>query len=124
MDGHAPPGQCATMCYIVAIRARSTRPDRRRGTVGVRELRQNLSIYLVRIAEGETLEVTDRGRAVAVLAPLPPSRTVVERLVASGRATAATETHLPPLPHLPRRMARDLGERVQKALQSSRQDSV
>jgi prevent-host-death family protein len=57
--------------------------------VGVRELRQNLSVYLRRVQAGEALEVTDRGRPVAMLVPLPKPSTVVERLVASGRATAA-----------------------------------
>jgi len=56
--------------------------------VGVRELRQNLSVYLRRIARGETLEVTDRGRAVAVLAPLP-SASVLDRLRAEGRLIPA-----------------------------------
>ncbi len=54
--------------------------------VGVRELRQNLSVYLRRVQAGEALEVTDRGRPVAMLVPLPKPSTVVERLVASGRA--------------------------------------
>jgi prevent-host-death family protein len=38
--------------------------------IGVRELRQNASRYLARVAGGETLEVTDRGRPVALLVPL------------------------------------------------------
>ena len=38
--------------------------------VGVRELRQNLSVYLRRIAKGETLRVTDHGHPVALLTPL------------------------------------------------------
>jgi prevent-host-death family protein len=37
--------------------------------VGVRELRQNLSVYLDRVKEGETLTVTEHGVVVAVLAP-------------------------------------------------------
>lgn len=41
--------------------------------VGVRELRQNLSVYLRRIAQGETLRVTDHGHPVALLTPLPNS---------------------------------------------------
>jgi antitoxin (DNA-binding transcriptional repressor) of toxin-antitoxin stability system len=57
--------------------------------VGVRELRQNLSVYLERIALGETLQVTDRGRAVAILAPLPKTVSVLERLRLEGHATAA-----------------------------------
>lgn len=56
--------------------------------VGVRELRQNLSRYLRRVARGETLEVTERGRPVAVLAPLPAPSSPLERLVASGRVLA------------------------------------
>jgi antitoxin (DNA-binding transcriptional repressor) of toxin-antitoxin stability system len=53
--------------------------------VGVRELRQNLSVHLRRVLRGETLEVTDRGRAVAILAPLPKETSVLERLRAEGR---------------------------------------
>lgn len=58
----------------------------RSNQVGVRELRQNLSKYLRRVASGERLEVTERGRPVAVLAPLSESSSALQRLVASGRA--------------------------------------
>lgn len=68
------------MCYMEA--------EIERKRVGVRELRQNLSVYLRMVAEGETLEVTERNRAVAVLAPLPESSTPLGRLVSSGRASA------------------------------------
>mgnify|MGYP000217726513 CR=1 FL=1 len=55
--------------------------------VGVRELRQNLSVYLRRIAAGETLEVTEHGHAVARLTPLPPQQmSVLDRMIAEGRA--------------------------------------
>lgn len=64
----------------------------------MRELRQNLSVYLKRVLRGETLEVTDRGRPVAVLAPLPGGATPVKRLVAAGRATAPTGSILELLP--------------------------
>jgi prevent-host-death family protein len=40
-------------------------------TVGIRELRQNLSRYLARVKEGETLTVTERGQEVARLVPSP-----------------------------------------------------
>lgn len=43
-----------------------------RSTVGVRELRQNLSKYLDRVKAGEALVVTERGREVARLVPSPP----------------------------------------------------
>jgi len=38
--------------------------------IGVRELRQHASRYLARVAGGESLEVTDRGRPVARLVPI------------------------------------------------------
>lgn len=55
-----------------------------RKQVGVRELRQNLSVHLRRVARGETLEVTEHGRPVAVLAPLPQGQSALERLRAAG----------------------------------------
>ena len=55
--------------------------------VGVRELRQNLSVHLRKVADGHTLEVTEHGRPVAVLGPLPRSGSLAARLVAAGRAT-------------------------------------
>ncbi len=59
-------------------------------TVGVRELRQNLSRYLRRVEAGETLEVTEHGRPVAVLAPLPPPQeSILDRLIREGRARPA-----------------------------------
>jgi prevent-host-death family protein len=60
-------------------------------TVGVRELRQRASELLRRVEAGETIEVTDRGRAVAVLAPLPESGPL-ERLRAAGDVVPARGT--------------------------------
>ncbi len=57
-------------------------------TVGVRELRQRASELLRRVEGGETIEVTDRGRPVAVLAPLPEAEPL-ERLRAAGEVLAA-----------------------------------
>jgi len=51
-------------------------------SVGIRELRQRASELLRRVEAGESIEVTDRGRPVAVLAPLPGD--ALERLRASG----------------------------------------
>ena len=82
--------------------------------VGVRELRQNLSVYLDRVKAGEVLEVTERGYAVALLAPMPGPRTALERLISERRAMAATGDLLelgPPLGHRPsRRASQALGE--------------
>lgn len=58
--------------------------------VGVRELRQNLSVYLRRVKQGERLEVTERGQPVAILAPLPKTGSTLDRLIAEGLATPAT----------------------------------
>jgi prevent-host-death family protein len=51
-------------------------------SVGVRELRQRASELLRRVEHGESIEITDRGRPVAVLAPLPADP--LERLIAAG----------------------------------------
>lgn len=56
-------------------------------SVGVRELRQRASELLRRVEDGESIEITDRGRPVAVLAPLPDDP--LERLQASGDLQAA-----------------------------------
>lgn len=74
------------MCYMETSAARAAARDR----VGVRELRQNLSVYLERVVAGEALQVTDRGRPVALLVPLPEPATLVDRLVGTGRARAAS----------------------------------
>jgi antitoxin (DNA-binding transcriptional repressor) of toxin-antitoxin stability system len=86
-------------------------------------LRQYFSVYLARVVKGETLRVTDRGRAVAILAPLPEAATVAERLVASGRAVAATRG-LDDLPALPADLPTGLARRIQQALDDSRADAV
>jgi antitoxin (DNA-binding transcriptional repressor) of toxin-antitoxin stability system len=61
----------------------------RHSEVGVRELRQNLSVYLARVKKGERLSVTERRQVVAVLAPVHASDDPLSRLVATGRAAAA-----------------------------------
>ena len=72
------------MCYMDT---RSTAP-----AVGVRELRQNLSVYLRRVLRGETLRVTERRRVVAILAPAVQGEDALARLVAEGRAMPATRS--------------------------------
>ena len=57
-------------------------------SVGVRELRQRASELLRRVASGETIEVTDRGRPVALLAPIPAGSSL-ERLRSAGEVTPA-----------------------------------
>lgn len=69
-------------------------------SVGVRELRQRASELLRRVAAGETIEVTDRGHPVALLAPIPEAAPL-ERLRAAGEISAPRgrlEDLPPPLP--------------------------
>lgn len=39
--------------------------------IGIRELRQHASRYVARVRSGESLVITDRGEAVALLVPKP-----------------------------------------------------
>ena len=57
--------------------------------IGVRELRQNASRYLELVKAGETVEVTERGELIALLAPPGASRSTRDRLIASGRLVPA-----------------------------------
>ena len=43
-------------------------------TVGIRELRQQASAVIARVVEGESVVISDRGRPVARLVPLSPTR--------------------------------------------------
>lgn len=52
--------------------------------VGIRALKQNASAVVARTAAGETVTVTDRGRPVARLTPIPSSP--LEELLAAGDA--------------------------------------
>lgn len=77
------------MCYILCVMDR----------VGVRELRQNLSVYLRRVRRGEALEVTDRGQPVATLQPIVEADDPFVRFEARGlsiRRGAGDLADLPP----------------------------
>ena len=53
--------------------------------VGIRELRQNLSVYLKKVVEeGASFEVTDHGRPVALLSPRK-GEDWFQAMVAAGR---------------------------------------
>ena len=52
--------------------------------VGVRALKQNASAVVRRVAAGESVTVTDRGRPVARMVPLETRR--IDALIASGLA--------------------------------------
>lgn len=55
-------------------------------SVGVRELRQRASELLRWVQAGETVEVTDRGRPVALLTPVPDVGPL-ERLRVAGEVS-------------------------------------
>ena len=60
-------------------------------SIGIRELRQRASEFLRRVQAGETIEVTDRGRPVALLTPVPQASPYESMLVA-GDIGAATRS--------------------------------
>jgi prevent-host-death family protein len=85
VDGGLIPGPPATLMYMT--------------TVGVAELRQNLSRYLRLVERGERLLVTDRNRPVAELGPPPVTGEALDRLIAEGRVSRPTRRGLPePVP--------------------------
>lgn len=68
--------------------------------VSVRQLRQNASAWLREVQAGASFEITDRGRPVALLVPLPAGN-IIERLAREGRLTRAMRDFRdlpPPLP--------------------------
>ena len=74
-------------------------------SIGIRELRQHASRYLRLVEErGEPIQITDRGRPVALLAPVPNTHSRIEQLTASGRIRAAKGSWKdlpPPIPAKP-----------------------
>jgi prevent-host-death family protein len=95
-------------------------PGKTAAVVGVRELRQNLSVYLDRVKKGEVLTVTEHGSAVAILRPLPQAASVLDRLVAEGRATQPGRS----LQQLPRPLKVRLGRPLTELLEAERDERV
>lgn len=58
-------------------------------SMGVRELKEQLSRQLKRVQSGVSITITDRGTAIAVLSPVEPAANVewAHRMVAKGQAT-------------------------------------
>jgi prevent-host-death family protein len=93
------------LCYILCVMDR----------VGVRELRQNLSVYLRRVRAGESLEVTERGQPVATLQPIVDPSDALARLARRGIAVRRGAGNLadlaaPPTARLRRPLAEVLDE--------------
>jgi prevent-host-death family protein len=98
------------MCYM-APRSR---------TVGVRELRQNLSVYLARVKKGQALTVTEHGRAVAELRPVPIPTDALGRLIEEGRVVPARRAPST----LPRPLQLRTDRPVSTLLDELREDSI
>ena len=71
-------------------------------TVGLRDLKNNLSRHLQRVRQGKRLIVTDRGKSIAVIAPAPSDR----RPAGRGMDLAARERRES---HMERRQAAGVG---------------
>ena len=60
-------------------------------SVGVRVLRQRASELLRLVEQGETVEITDRGRPVALLTPLPQGSPLAQMRAAGEVETASAD---------------------------------
>jgi prevent-host-death family protein len=76
--------------------------------IGVRELRQHASRYLDRVKLGETVEVTERGRLVALLVPPDPARDARAQLIADGRLIPASRALALPVRVVANRSTQDV----------------
>jgi prevent-host-death family protein len=56
-------------------------------TVGIKELKANLSSYVAKAKDGEEVVITDHGKKVAMVVPISPERRLVDTLMDSGKAT-------------------------------------
>lgn len=64
-------------------------------TVGVADLRQNLSRYLRCVERGDRLLITNRNRPVAELGPPAATDADLDRLIGEGRITRPIRRRLP-----------------------------
>ena len=55
-------------------------------SVGIRELKEKLSSYVLKVKHGETIVVTDHGKEVAILGPISSERVVAMQLIKEGKA--------------------------------------
>lgn len=85
--------------------------------IGVRELKQRLAEFLDRAANGETITVTDRGRAKAIIGPLPGGDNIARGLQ-EGWITPPTSVGTSPA--APRRYRADVS--VQEMIDEDRDD--
>lgn len=67
-------------------------PARQASSIGIRQLKAQLSQQLRRVRAGETVHVTDRGKVIATINPVPdstdpPAVQWAREMVAAGRAS-------------------------------------
>jgi prevent-host-death family protein len=98
------------MCYMAG----------RQEKVGVRELRQNLSVYLDLVKKGQALTVTEHGQAVAELRPLSAQNDALGRLINEGRVVPARRSPSA----LPRPLRVEVDPPVSVLLDELREDSL
>ena len=87
-------------------------------SVGIRALQQHASEVIRRVAGGETLLITDRGRPVARLVPIEASP--LERALADGLARPARSRPRDLAPPLPARGASSLSQLLADARRDER----
>lgn len=87
--------------------------------VGIRALKQNASKVVAEAAGGELVTITDRGRPVAQMTPVPESR--VEALIAAERARPALRSFRDlPAPARRRRDQPALSEELERMREAER----
>ena len=84
--------------------------------VGIRALQQHASDTVRRVADGETVVITDRGRPVATLVPI--RGTGLEQLIASGLVRGARRK----LSDLPEPLPANAGPLLSRQLAEQRED--
>ena len=90
-------------------------------TVGARELKNRLGRYLRQVREGETILVTERGRPVAELRPLPPAAVDLDARLQELAAEGVVRLPKRPKPEHIRRLPLPGGP-LSKALVEDRED--
>jgi prevent-host-death family protein len=86
------PGRSSTASRYTGCGYTQCMPVATSSTVGIRDLKNNLSTYIDRVRSGEEVVVTDRGRPVARLSAVDSSTDKLAELVAAGLVRAPTRT--------------------------------
>lgn len=63
--------------------------------IGLRELSHHTAQVVDRVRHGETIEITDHGRAIFRMVPVKPADSLLDRLVAQGRVVPPTTEEWP-----------------------------